>query len=79
MDTVNQAVIDKLRSRAERGFQKYGVTLDRDDLTTIEWLQHLQDELLDAAAYVEKLIQINQAIRKAYPGTKWIDALDDAE
>ena len=29
--------------------------MERDDLSLQEWLQHLQDELLDAAVYVEKL------------------------
>jgi hypothetical protein len=57
MDSINQAVQDRLAARAERGVQKYGVGLDRTDLTLQEWLRHLQDELLDAAVYVEKLIE----------------------
>lgn len=58
MDSVNQAVITKLRSRARRGANKYGVTMDRTDLTELEWLQHAQSELLDGAVYLEKLIQL---------------------
>lgn len=29
--------------------------MERKDLTFIEWIQHLQEELLDAAVYAEKL------------------------
>jgi hypothetical protein len=58
MDSVNQAVIKKLLSRARRGKKKYGVTMNRTDLTELEWLQHAQDELLDGAVYLEKLIQL---------------------
>lgn len=48
-------VIKDLRWRAERGLQKYGVTTERKDLSVIEWLQHLQEELMDATVYIEKL------------------------
>jgi hypothetical protein len=57
MDSINQAVIQKLRSRARRGAKKYGVTMDRTDLTELQWLKHAQAELLDGAVYLEKLIQ----------------------
>ena len=48
-------VIKDLRWRAEKGLQKYGVTTERNDLSVIEWLQHLQEELMDATVYIEKL------------------------
>ena len=54
-DAITEAVIAQLRTRAEKGKQKYGTTMKRDDLTLIQWLQHLQEELMDAAVYVEKL------------------------
>ena len=54
-DKIVNRVIDLFRKRSERGLKKYGVTLERDDLTHVEWLQHLQEELMDAALYVEKL------------------------
>ena len=54
-DRVVESVIDQLRTRAEKGKQKYGTTMERDDLTFAEWIQHLQEELMDAAVYVEKL------------------------
>ena len=39
----------------EQGMIKYGVNTERKDLSTLEWLQHLQEELMDAAVYIEKL------------------------
>ena len=59
-DSIVQAVRDKLLERAKRGFTKYGVTLDRTDLEELDWLIHAQDELLDGANYLEKLIQIKR-------------------
>ena len=50
-------VSDLLISRASRGLIKYGVTTERTDLNVGEWLQHLQEELLDAAVYIERLKQ----------------------
>lgn len=41
--------------RAEVGKKKYGTTLERKDLENKAWLQHLQEELLDAANYIEVL------------------------
>ena len=58
MDSINAAVIQKLQERAERGHAKYGVTMDRTDLTELEWLIHAQQEALDFAVYLEKLIQL---------------------
>ena len=56
-DKVTEAVVAQLRTRAEKGKLKYGTTMERDDLTLMQWLQHLQEELMDAAVYVEKLKQ----------------------
>ena len=55
MDRNVQAVIDRLQQRAETGLQTYGVTTERQDLSLLDWLTHLQDELLDAAVYVQRL------------------------
>jgi hypothetical protein len=54
-DKIVQSVIEKLSSRSETGIRKYGVTMDRGDLTFVEWMQHLQEELMDAIIYIEKL------------------------
>ena len=55
MDSIVRKVIDSFKKRSERGLEKYGTTLDRNDLTHLEWLQHLQEELMDATLYIEKL------------------------
>lgn len=44
-----------LRSRMDVGFKKYGTTTQRTDIDLLGWLQHLQEELLDAAVYIERL------------------------
>jgi len=54
-DKIVKSVVDKFEQRSDVGQKKYGVTLERDDLTFVEWLNHLQEELMDATLYVEKL------------------------
>jgi len=54
-DTIVEDVINKFRKRSEAGMLKYNTTLDRTDLSTLDWLTHLQEELMDAVLYVEKL------------------------
>ena len=54
-DSIVQEVIDKFYNRSEVGIKKYGTTLDRDDLNLTQWLNHLQEELMDAILYIEKL------------------------
>ncbi len=56
-DKIVKAVISSFKQRSEVGIKKYNKTMDRDDLTTLEWLQHLQEELMDATLYLEKLKQ----------------------
>lgn len=57
MDKFVKQVIEKYLDRAEAGLEKYGTTLERNDLTTDEWLNHLQEELMDATLYIERLKQ----------------------
>jgi len=52
---IEEAVVNSIRARRDAGREKYKTTMERKDLTFIQWLQHLQEELLDAAIYVEKL------------------------
>lgn len=42
-----------LLDRSVVGLKKYGVTTERTDLNLSQWLQHLLEELLDAANYVQ--------------------------
>lgn len=50
---VLRAVLDAQVSRTRVGFEKYQQTVDRQDLTEEQWLQHLEQELLDASLYIE--------------------------
>lgn len=54
-DKIVKSVIEKYQQRSETGQKKYGVTLDREDLSLTDWMKHLQEELMDAALYIEKL------------------------
>jgi hypothetical protein len=54
-DTNVMRVRAALLARSESGHRKYGTTTDRTDIDLAGWLQHLQEELLDAAVYVERL------------------------
>jgi threonine aldolase len=56
MCNVVDAVVQKYIERAIVGQRKYGVTIDRTDLLGIQWLCHLQEELMDATVYIEKLL-----------------------
>ena len=48
-DKIINRVIDKIQKRAEAGYKKYGVGLDKDEQSLDTWLNHLQEELMDAA------------------------------
>jgi hypothetical protein len=54
-DTVVDSIVDSFISRAIKGKTKYGHTLDRQDLSTLEWIRHAQEELMDGILYLEKL------------------------
>lgn len=56
-DKNMEMVAFKLRTRAVFGLTKYGVTTERGDLTRKQWLQHAQEEAMDLAVYLERLIQ----------------------
>jgi hypothetical protein len=49
---VNQ-VIEKMKNRSEVGIKKYGTTLEQNN--TDDFLNHLQEELMDAILYIQKL------------------------
>ena len=57
-DSVVDAIIDQFVERATFGKQKYGVDLDREDLSILEWIEHAKQEHMDAILYLEKLKKI---------------------
>lgn len=56
VDNVVEAVRQDLLSRSQVGIKKYGVTLDRKDLSFKEWLTHAYEECLDMANYLKRSI-----------------------
>lgn len=54
-DSIVQSVVEKFISRAEFGRKKYGQTMDRQDLTTDEWINHAIEEAMDMILYMAKL------------------------
>jgi uncharacterized protein YdiU (UPF0061 family) len=44
-----------LLERSKVGMEKYNVTLEKNNLSSLEWLEHLRQELLDAANYTQTL------------------------
>tara|TARA_R100001015_G_C4603198_1_gene158162 strand:+ start:1130 stop:1312 length:183 start_codon:yes stop_codon:yes gene_type:complete len=58
MSKIEDEVCKKIKTRSEVGKKKYGVTMEEEVLSIHEWLIHLQEELMDAAVYVEKLLEM---------------------
>lgn len=57
IDSIVFRVLQKFVQRADFGFKKYGTNLDRSDLSILDWIQHAQEEHMDAILYLEKLKQ----------------------
>lgn len=66
-DRIVEQIILKYRKRSEVGINKYGTTLDQN--TTDNFLVHLQEELMDASLYLEKLITVNKQVRELVDST----------
>lgn len=56
-DSIVEAVRADLLQRSQVGIAKYGVTLDRTDLSLKDWLQHAYEETLDQANYLKRAIR----------------------
>lgn len=56
---IEECVITKIRERRDAGRKKYGITMERDDLSILEWITHAQEEALDFAIYLEKLKRLH--------------------
>lgn len=54
-DRIVNNVVNSYKSRSQIGIRKYGTTLEDNHIKLTEWLQHLQEELMDATLYIEKL------------------------
>lgn len=51
---VLQNCIEMLE-RSKVGVEKYGTTLDENDIPIKEWIQHAKEEAMDMANYLERL------------------------
>ena len=68
LDSVVTSIINQFIERSEKGKAKYGVDLDRKDLSLLEWIEHAKQEHMDAILYLEKIKQmfIDEQERKIY-------------
>ena len=55
IDSIVDSVVKQFKDRSKLGIDKYGTTMDRKDLSTLEWLNHAQQEAMDFCLYIEKL------------------------
>jgi len=58
MSSIENKVCIKILDRAEVGEKKYGTTMDRTDLSTADWIKHAQEEAMDLAVYLEKILEL---------------------
>lgn len=56
-DEIVRSVLKRFNERSKVGIDKYSTTLERNDLNTLEWLTHAQDEAMDFVLYLERLKQ----------------------
>ena len=57
-DKIIERVSNKIKSRSDVGYRKYGITLKDDEQTLDTWLNHIQEELMDAVNYIEKAREV---------------------
>ncbi len=57
-DEIVKQVVDRYNKRSDAGIKKYGTTLHENN--TDNFLIHLQEELMDATLYIQKLINQNK-------------------
>jgi hypothetical protein len=54
-DPIVLAVMTKFYERSRAGIKKYNKTLNRNDLSTLDWINHAQEEAMDFCLYLERL------------------------
>ena len=54
-DKYVQQVKEKFEQRSQLGINKYNTTLERTDLSVIDWITHAQEEAMDLTLYLEVL------------------------
>jgi hypothetical protein len=54
--TESRVCVDIAR-RQQLGIKKYGVTVEKNNLELLSWLQHAYEEALDMAIYLKRSIE----------------------
>ncbi len=49
-----------IANRQQHGIRKYGMTVEGNPLTEMQWLQHAYEEALDLAVYLKRLMEEKQ-------------------
>lgn len=81
-DPVVQSVVNKFVDRSDVGFAKYGKTMRDDNSDVFVWLNHLQEELMDATLYLQRLKEEITTLREEkalLQGLNDIDVIDAFE
>lgn len=63
-DPVVQCVVNKFVDRSDVGFAKYKTTMRDDQSDVFVWLNHLQEELMDATLYLQRLKEEISTLRE---------------
>jgi hypothetical protein len=63
-DPVVQCVVNKFVDRSDVGYAKYGKTMRDDHSDIFVWLNHLQEELMDATLYLQRLKEEISSLRE---------------
>jgi len=63
MSRIEDEVCKKIQGRSDVGKTKYGVTMETAPLSRLEWLIHAQEEAMDLAVYLQKLIEIEGGMK----------------
>ena len=61
MSRVEDEVCKKIQARSDVGKAKYGVTMETAPLSKLQWLIHAQEEAMDLAVYLQKLIEMESS------------------
>lgn len=78
MSKIEDEVCEKIQQRAEVGLEKYGTTMEREDFSDLDWMNYLQEELMDGAVYLQRMINNYQdALAKLDKLTKRVEHLEE--
>jgi len=59
-DGIVESLIKRFLSRSAKGIDTYGMTLEQNRMPVKDWNLYLQEELMDASLYLEKLRTIHE-------------------